>query len=104
MDVWQVAFQVVSPVLVFFGIAGGWFAGRRREQATVEHLTVQASQVAVETLLETVAPLKEEINRLKAEVVQLRRLNQQLVDENRELKEAVDKLRRSLSDPESPSA
>lgn len=86
--------EFLSPVLVFIGVVGGWFAGRRRQVVEIEGLSVSASKVAVETLLSTIEPLKAEIAELKSEVADLKDLNRQLIEENVTLASSVKQLRR----------
>jgi len=93
----QVVANVLSPILVFAAVVGGWVLGRRKQSAEIDSLTVSAAKVAVESLLSTVQPLKDEIEHLKSEVVQLRVLNQQLVEENKDLAKAINQLRRYVS-------
>ncbi len=89
--------DIVAPVLVFLGVAGGWFTGRRRQKVEVENLSVSASKIAVETLIATIEPLKFEIASLKAEVGELKVLNAQLLEENNNLASSVKQLRRLVA-------
>lgn len=84
---------LIAPLLVFLGVAGGWFAGRKRQEAEVESLAVQASNVAVETLLDMVQPLKTEIAHLKTEINELKELNGRLIQENVLLSENIAQLK-----------
>lgn len=97
MDI-QVLANFLSPLLVFVAVVGGWVLGKRKQVAEVDSLTVGASKVAVDALLSTVQPLKDEIAHLKSEVDELRRLNQKLIAENRDLASAISQLRRYVSE------
>lgn len=89
--------DIVAPVLVFLGVAGGWYTGRRRQKVEVESLSVTASKIAVETLIATIEPLKHEIASLKVEVGELKVLNAQLLEENNSLATSVKQLRRLVA-------
>lgn len=95
--------NILAPLLVFLGVAGGWWVGRKRQVAEVESLSVTASKVAVDSLLSTVQPLKDQVRRLEAEIEALKQLNEQLVRENETLRRSISDLRALFMKDDEPA-
>lgn len=83
----------ISPVLLFLTAMLGWWFGRRKQTAEIDSLAVSSSKVAVEALLATIHPLKQELEDLKFEVGELKELNKALVIENQSLQASIRQLR-----------
>ncbi len=86
----------ISPILLFVGSLIGFVFGKRKQSAEVESLSVNASKVALQALLDTIEPLRGEIAGLKHEVENLKALNNQLILENADLANSVSELRKII--------
>lgn len=90
--------NLAAPLVAALAVVVGYLGGVRRNKAEVESLSVASTKAALESVLATVAPLKQEIIDLRVQVNELRVQNEALVSENKDLAGSVRQLRDLISE------
>lgn len=88
--------EVLVAITATITAITGYFLGMKKRKAEVHHLSVDASNTAVATLMEALGTLREELDDLQEEVSKLTRTNRELRKENEALRLAVANLKALL--------
>lgn len=88
--------EVLAALAATFTAITGYVVGQKKRKAEAHHLSVDASNTAVATLMEALGTLRQELDDLQEEVSKLTKTNRELRKENQSLRLAVANLKALL--------